>query len=182
MDHTYRYNRPYARAIVPAGQTYGGTSSSDIARFRQVAAAQQSTGVNWWDWESASASNWDAVGAALGPFAGTPPSSDYALVTRGANNDLVRWAQEHLQSAGQQLTVDGDFGPATETAVRNFQTANGLPVSGQLDTATWRVLTDRYDPAPQLYTKRAKVLAAAGGQAPPARYEIPRVDGPRPLR
>ncbi|MEA2429485.1 MAG: hypothetical protein QOF37_3113 [Thermoleophilaceae bacterium] len=180
MDHTYRYNRPYVRAIVPVGQAYGGTSSSDIARFRQVAAAQQSTGLSWWDWESASSSNWDAVGAALGPFAGTPPSSEYALVTQGANNDLVRWAQEHLQSAGQQLKADGDFGPATETAVRNFQTANGLPVTGQLDTATWRALTGRYDPAPQTYPKRAKVSAA--GPVPPARYEIPRVDGPHPVR
>jgi peptidoglycan hydrolase-like protein with peptidoglycan-binding domain len=94
----------------------------------------------------------------------------------------VKWAQEHLQSAGQQIKADGAFGPATLAAVQSFQTANGLPVTGQLDTATWRALTDRYDAAPQTYPKRAKVSAAGAGGWPAPRYEIPRVDAPRPPR
>jgi hypothetical protein len=175
MDHTYRYNRPYARAVVPVGQAYGGTSSSDVFRFRQVAAVQQSAGVSWWSWEAASASNWDALGQPLTAFTGVPPATDYALVARGAKSDLVRWAQEHLQAAGQPVVVDGAFGSGTETAVKNFQTASGLPATGEIDTATWRMLTDRFDPVPQNYAKRsAKVSAAGAGSGWPApRYEIP---------
>lgn len=175
MDHTYRYNRPYARPIVPVGQAYDNTSAADVFRFRQIAAAQGSAGVSWWSWEAASNSNWDTIGQPLTSYTGVPPSTDYALLARGAKNDLVRWAQEHLQSAGQTVSVDGAYGAETETAVRNFQTANGLPVTGEIDTATWHALTDRYDPAPQNYARRsAKVSAASAGNDMPApRYEIP---------
>jgi hypothetical protein len=175
MDHAYQYNRPYGRAIVPVGQSYGGTSSADIARFRQVAAADGSPGVSWWDWESASSSNWDAIGAPLGPFTGAPPSGEFALVSRGARNDLVRWAQEHLQSAGYAIAADGDFGPGTQGAVIGFQRANGLPDTGQIDTATWRTLIAKYDPAPQIYSKRRAKASAAGAGLPRPRYEIPSV-------
>jgi hypothetical protein len=176
LDHTYRYNRPYARAIVPVGQAYGGTSSADVVRFRQIAAVQGAAGASWWSWQAASASNWDAIGRPLTQYTGAAPATDYALVARGAKNDLVRWAQEHLQAAGQPVTVDGAFGSATVTAVKNFQAASGLPVTGEIDTATWRALTDRFDPAPQSYARRsaAKVSAAgAGSQMPAPRYEIP---------
>jgi hypothetical protein len=176
LDHTYRYNRPYARAIVPVGQAYGGTSSADVVRFRQIAAVQGAAGGSWWSWQAASASNWDAIGRPLTQYTGAAPATDYALVARGAKNDLVRWAQEHLQAAGQPVTVDGAFGSATVTAVKNFQAASGLPATGEIDTATWRALTDRFDPAPQSYARRsaAKVSAAgAGSQMPAPRYEIP---------
>jgi hypothetical protein len=169
MDHTYRYNRPYGRAIVPVGQSYNNTSSSDVARFRQIAAVQGAAGVSWWSWEAASASNWDAIGQPLTAFTGVPPATDWALVARGAKSDLVRWAQEHLVSAGQPVTVDGAFGSGTQTAVKNFQTAKGLPATGEIDTATWRALVDGYDPAPQTYAKRATTATSAGA----ARYEIP---------
>jgi hypothetical protein len=170
MDHTYRYNRPYGRAIVPVGQSYNNTSSSDVARFRQIAAVQGSPGVSWWSWEAASASNWDAIGQPLTAFTGVPPATDWALLARGpGSRDLVRWAQEHLQAAGQPIAVDGVFGSGTVTAVKNFQTAKGLPATGEIDTATWRALIDGYDPAPQTYAKRATTATAAGA----ARYEIP---------
>jgi hypothetical protein len=169
MDHTYRYNRPYARAIVPVGQSYSNTSSADVVRFRQIAALQGSPGVSWWSWEAASSSNWNAIGQGLPAYTGAPPATDYALVARGAKSDLVRWAQEHLQAAGQAVSVDGAFGSQTVAAVESFQASKGLPATGEIDTATWRALTDGYDPAPQSYSKRAKNVTSAGA----ARYEIP---------
>lgn len=43
--------------------------------------------------------------------------------------------------------LDGDFGPITEKATKAFQAANGLPVDGVVNEATWLVAqTKRTDP------------------------------------
>ncbi len=173
LDHTYRYNRPYARPIVPVGQAYNNTSSADVFRFRQIAAAQQSAGVSWWSWEAASNSNWDAIAQPLTPFTGVPPATDWAPLAYKSKGDLVRWAQEHLQAAGQTVAVDGAYGSQTVGAVKSFQAAHGLPVTGEIDTATWQSLTANYDPAPQTYSRRGAKASAAGAKMPPPRYEIP---------
>jgi peptidoglycan hydrolase-like protein with peptidoglycan-binding domain len=38
-------------------------------------------------------------------------------------------------------TPDGNFGPATTTAVKQFQTDHGLPATGTVDQATWNALS-----------------------------------------
>jgi peptidoglycan hydrolase-like protein with peptidoglycan-binding domain len=46
--------------------------------------------------------------------------------------------QKQLNNAGFSITqATGQFGPATFNAVSNFQKANNLPVSGQIDNRTW---------------------------------------------
>ncbi|MBG0567310.1 peptidoglycan-binding domain-containing protein [Actinoplanes aureus] len=45
-----------------------------------------------------------------------------------------------LRQRGQTVTVDGDFGPKTETAVRAFQQANQLAVDGIAGQLTWSAL------------------------------------------
>jgi hypothetical protein len=52
---------------------------------------------------------------------------------RGENVKLVQQALRHL---GANVRVDGRFGRTTRTAVRAFQRANGLLVTGVVDTAT----------------------------------------------
>jgi peptidoglycan hydrolase-like protein with peptidoglycan-binding domain len=44
--------------------------------------------------------------------------------------------QEALNKSGAKLTVDGVMGRKTRVALRGFQKANGLKVSGRLDKAT----------------------------------------------
>ena len=175
LEHTYRFNRPYAHATDPVGQAYGGTTANDIARFRQVVGAQGSAGVSWWVWETATDSMWDAIGQPLAPFTGPAPATDYAPIRLKSAGDLVVWAQEHLQSAGQQLTVDGDFGAGTEAAVRAFQAQNGLPATGEVDTNTWKALTDGHDPAPQNWRRTAAKSPAGTVGLRAKRYEnVPR--------
>ena len=56
-------------------------------------------------------------------------------------NDAVATLQKTLNAKGYDAgVVDGDFGMATYTAVRNFQKANGLPVDGWVGQMTWQAL------------------------------------------
>ncbi len=54
-----------------------------------------------------------------------------------ASNGQVRKAQQHLRSRGYQAgTPDGLMGPQTIAALRRYQSANGLTVTGEVDTDT----------------------------------------------
>lgn len=72
----------------------------------------------------------------------------------GSSGRLVEALQRTLNRQLQpspDLTIDGDFGPATEAAVKAFQQARGLPVTGVVDAATFRALGPlalEDDPAP----------------------------------
>jgi putative chitinase len=57
----------------------------------------------------------------------------------GDNGDKVRQLQVLLDQdypAYSHLAADGEFGPATEAVVREFQRRSGLPITGIVDTAT----------------------------------------------
>ncbi len=64
------------------------------------------------------------------------------LLARGAKGTEVSQLQEALNKAGATppLAVDGDFGPATEAAVRAFQQRNNLIPDGIVGPATRPVL------------------------------------------
>lgn len=53
---------------------------------------------------------------------------------RGDQGGKVKLIQEWLGLRGRQVAIDGDFGPATEAAVKKFCTQQGLPGSGVVDT------------------------------------------------
>ncbi|MEU0098106.1 peptidoglycan-binding protein [Streptomyces sp. NPDC006267] len=60
---------------------------------------------------------------------------------RGASGDAVKRLQRALTAAlGTTVSVDGSFGPATETAVRSYQTGRKLSVDGMVGPATWGAL------------------------------------------
>lgn len=61
-------------------------------------------------------------------------------LSRGRKGAKVALVQEWLCFHGNALCVDGDFGPATEKAVRAFQRGSGLAESGAIDRATFREL------------------------------------------
>ncbi len=68
----------------------------------------------------------------------------------GDESIYVREFQYFLNVLGENLEVippvaiDGIFGPSTEAAVRAFQMAYGLPVTGIVDEETWNELYNAY--------------------------------------
>lgn len=53
---------------------------------------------------------------------------------RGDRGEKVKLIQEWLGLRELHVGIDSDFGPATEAAVKQFCTQQGLPVSGVVDT------------------------------------------------
>ncbi|MGC6493604.1 MAG: peptidoglycan-binding domain-containing protein [Myxococcota bacterium] len=69
------------------------------------------------------------------------PGLTTKTLTFGASGEDVRTLQRMLLDAGHQLIVDGNFGPATETAVRAFQARNGLEADGIVGPKTREVMS-----------------------------------------
>jgi peptidoglycan hydrolase-like protein with peptidoglycan-binding domain len=61
-------------------------------------------------------------------------------VKRGSSAPGVEAVQYLLRHHGADIVIDGDFGDQTEGAVKDFQQANGLSVTGVVNEKTWRAL------------------------------------------
>jgi peptidoglycan hydrolase-like protein with peptidoglycan-binding domain len=70
--------------------------------------------------------------------ADAPPA--WPRVSNGQQNVSVLTAQHLLRNKGATITADGVFGSATLSAVKSFQTANGLEVDGAIGQDTWTKL------------------------------------------
>lgn len=71
---------------------------------------------------------------------------------RPSKHEAVKELQDLLNRVGALLDVDGDFGSATERAVKEAQQLSGLPVTGVADQATWDWLEAQPVPSPDLST------------------------------
>jgi peptidoglycan hydrolase-like protein with peptidoglycan-binding domain len=63
-----------------------------------------------------------------------------STVRQGSSGPAVQALQVQLNKHGSSLSTDGDFGPATNSAVRSFQSSHGLTVDGVVGPATWQNL------------------------------------------
>lgn len=64
-----------------------------------------------------------------------------ATIKKGARGDAVKLAQQRVNLYVGPVDVDGDFGPATEQAVKDFQEFWGLlTVDGIVGSLTWTAL------------------------------------------
>lgn len=61
-------------------------------------------------------------------------------IASGATGRQARLVQEWLSLQGFKVSVDGQFGPATEVAVRAFQKARGLQTGGVVNGTTFAAL------------------------------------------
>lgn len=165
--HTYTWGRLYKRPIFPLGQTYDRSPPAQVRRFRQVAQAYGAGGISWWEWNQTSAAAWTAVSQPVASLTGYRVADKFPTLRLRAKGDFVVWAQQHLWAAGYRVPLDGIFNVPTRDALLDFQEEKGLPATGALDDATWRVLLRlrpvavRWQPAGR--NRRRAVPARAAG-------------------
>ena len=124
------------------GSSYNSATVAAVKRFQQEVGLKQ-TGIA-------------TVAVQKELFARTAPEySGYITLRRGDDNDRVRDMQLRLTKLGyHDGRTDGYFDKATQTSVKKFQLAVGLPVTGVADPATLRAL---YDPDAPEYREPEKV-------------------------
>jgi hypothetical protein len=79
-------------------------------------------------------------------FGACPYDDPHATIQRGDTGEAVAHAQCILNLGGEyDLAEDGDFGPETEAAVKDFQEFWGLEVDGVVGECTWAALHVPHD-------------------------------------
>jgi peptidoglycan hydrolase-like protein with peptidoglycan-binding domain len=116
----------FAGAAVAAGN--GPTSSSTPAGTQSYSSGQSQSA------QSPSSPTSSNTPAQQGDQSG-------ASSTQAQNSQSVRDVQQALKRKGFEVgAIDGQMGPETQTALREFQQSQGLPQSGNLDQQTLSAL------------------------------------------
>ncbi|MGE5102749.1 MAG: peptidoglycan-binding domain-containing protein [Deltaproteobacteria bacterium] len=116
----------FAGAAVAAGND--ATSSSTPARGQSYSSGQSQSA------QSPSSSTSSNTSAQQSDQSG-------ASSTQAQNSQTVRDVQQALKQKGFEVgAVDGQMGPETQSALREFQQSQGLPQSGNLDQQTLTAL------------------------------------------
>ncbi len=87
-----------------------------------------------------------ALVAALLAAGAAPPAQGMPVLHLGLTGDAVVALQKRLAAAGYPVAVEGNFGAATELAVKMFQAAVGLNADGVVGAATWGKLLQQNPP------------------------------------
>ena len=134
------YLSQYGKPVFPIGQAYDGGPEGGppgvpgreaIIRFMQYADGAGGAGVSFWSWQHATPEVWDAVrDAAEFRLEAGGPNGD------GLNPNMIRQYQTVLTGLGFPVPADGAWSPATTDAVKAYQSAARLPVTGRIDQAT----------------------------------------------
>jgi hypothetical protein len=142
VGHTYKWNSLYDKQIFPTGQTYDDPGKKQLKAFRKETRSRGARGTNWWSWQETSNGEFRAIGGHVG---GSRQGAKigYPGLHKGSRGDSVVWLQELLKAWGSKLTVDGDFGKRSYSALRSFQRSHGLKRSGRAGKDTWRKLLRR---------------------------------------
>jgi putative chitinase len=78
--------------------------------------------------------------AALGGVAAPHAAAATPVLRRGDKSGSVTLLQTKLNAAGYQVSTDGDFGPGTDAAVKQFQATKGLTADGIVGPTSWAAL------------------------------------------
>jgi hypothetical protein len=148
--HTYGVNQIYGRPLSPIGQTYEGVSGKQVIEFRKYARFYRTRGYSWWEWHETSTDAWKGLRRKLRPSGARVAPIPYPVYSQGANSDMIRFVKMKLNAAGAVLPLTPTFDATTATALKTFQTSNGLPATGILDAATWPVVLAVKIPDPDI--------------------------------
>jgi Putative peptidoglycan binding domain len=132
-------NMLYGRPIAPVGQLFGGVTSEEVGSFLTEARIWSPiSGFSLFDFEEAQPAELAMLLAR--PIPAIARTSNFPVVSPGADGDEIVWAQEHLNGAGARLPVGGFYGAQTARAIARFQTRRRLKADGILGPSTWRAL------------------------------------------
>lgn len=83
------------------------------------------------------------------PVTPAMPASDVSPASGAFEKPTTELIQQALQNAGLYTgKVDGDLGPRTKRAIREFQEQNGLSADGKVGPKTWQKLSPYLATAP----------------------------------
>ncbi|MDO4921129.1 MAG: NlpC/P60 family protein [Phascolarctobacterium sp.] len=86
----------------------------------------------------------------------------FASFQRGDDGQEVLAIQKRLVELSYNIgTIDGEFGPATESAVKRFQADTGLEVDGVVGEATYKALMNKEMPPNRSNSIARNVMRAA---------------------
>jgi hypothetical protein len=91
-----------------------------------------------------------------------PTESKEPTLRRGAKSE-DKWVEYLQQLLG--IEIDGKFGPATETAVRKFQTEKKLQVDGIVGNQTWAALRGNAPEKPSTDGRKPNTFVEKGAEA-----------------
>lgn len=136
---TLKTNRIYGVPLAPIGQQWDEPAATDLRRFRALWAGYGAAGMSWWRAELSTQATWTILDEPA-PAPVVVPDPGWPALAPGASGDMVLRLQQLLAASGSMVTLDGQFGPATQAAVKAYQAARGLSVSGATDAVTWQAL------------------------------------------
>ncbi len=159
-------NYPAIPKITPIDGVFGISTENAVKEFQRIFDLTQDGLVGPSTWYKIlqiyggvkRLSELSSEGITLGEISSQIPD----VLSPGDEGIFVREFQYFLNVLGENLdiipavAIDGIFGPATEDAVRAFQRAYGLPVTGIVDEETWIDLYNVYrgivTSTPEFYT------------------------------
>lgn len=128
-----------------ADSKYGQNMQDATRRFQHLFAMSADGQLGQLSWNKIvdvkNSVNARSVPGVLYPYPG-------ATLRRGSSGDAVRFVQSELNKTDNAgLTVDGQFGARTESAVTAFQRRSGLKADGVVGSQTWSALMTAYNKA-----------------------------------
>ena len=140
--------------VIEAEGTQAGVIKSKITKAK------------WVEWGELKGVDFSGTASEPAPKPAPEPQPEPAkrpTIRKGNRNVYVKELQTALDKLGYNLGIcgiDGDFGTATEKAVKEFQRDNGLSVDGICGPKTWTALINAVDKlTPEPKTEPAKTYS-----------------------
>ncbi len=76
-------------------------------------------------------------------ISGNPYVEPRTIIKLNSKGEGVLWLQYELSKLGYKLNIDGDFGPKTNAALKDYQKSRGLEADGELGSITRNALKNK---------------------------------------